>query len=271
MIFTHSLTHPSCSLTAMDNDAPTPHPPPPPPIHRSGGVRVVGAVRGAGITQPAGTVSTGMLHATDWLPTLVSMASGRNWTEFIPPGEPPFALGDGLDAWDMLATGAPSPRDWLLFETHPPGASDRVHGDALQVGDWKILKYGTVMPAEEDGWFPPPGQAPTTVRYTLGCPYPPPPKPTADACRTKFCLFNVTGDPCEQHDVAGDHPDIVAALRARLAEFAATAVPQVAPDGSCDPVKVPMPGGGLAWQPCDAPGVRAGGAGARVLESAMSA
>ena len=44
-----------------------------------GGTRVNGIVRGAGVTK-GGYTSYEKIHATDWLPTLVGMASGRNWT-----------------------------------------------------------------------------------------------------------------------------------------------------------------------------------------------
>jgi hypothetical protein len=81
------------------------------------------------------------VHATDWLPSLVSMATGgQDFRKFAPAGEPPYLLGDGIDVWATLSTGAPSPRDWLLLETHP--AAHTVHGDAIIVGDWKIYRRG---------------------------------------------------------------------------------------------------------------------------------
>ena len=49
-------------------------------------------------------------------------------------------------------------------------------------------------------------------------------------------------------DVAGTHPDVVARLVARLEAYQATAVPPLAPDGSCDPIVVQG-----AWRPCDSP------------------
>jgi hypothetical protein len=36
------------------------------------------------------------------------------------------------------------------------------------------------------------------------------------------CLFNVLTDPSEYHDLAAERPDIVARLRARIAELQAT-------------------------------------------------
>jgi arylsulfatase B len=105
-----------------------------------GGTRVVGLVAGAGVVKTGYTLHE-KVHATDWLPSLVSMATGgRDFRDFAPPGEPPYLLGDGVDVWKTLSTGAPSPRDWLLLETHPDPHT--VHGDAIIVGDWKIYRRG---------------------------------------------------------------------------------------------------------------------------------
>ena len=216
-----------------------------------GGTRVVGLVAGAGITK-AGYTSLEKVHATDWLPSLVSMATGgADFRAFAPPGEPPYLLGDGVDVWATLATGVPSPRDWLLLETHPADApaKERVHGDALIVGDWKIYKRGPDFPGVENGWFPPPGQDPAVTLYTTRCGAPQPPQPSKSSCLDAYCLFNVATDPCEFFDVASDHPDMVAALVARLANFSATAVPPEAGSG-CATKQVPA-GDTYSFVPCD--------------------
>lgn len=221
-----------------------------------GGVRVDGVVAGTGIQLPAGSSLTESVHATDWLPTLVSMASGANWTTFIPPTEPPYQLGDGMDVWSSLSTGAPSPRDYILLETHPANASDgdRVHGDGLIVGQWKLLRWGPTMPQVENGWFPPPGQDPANTTYTVNCGGPPPSKVDPNACGgSSWCLFDIDADPCEYNDVSAQHPDIVDQLKARLATFQATAVPPLVPTG-CNSVPVRVyPSQALAWWPCDLP------------------
>ena len=223
-----------------------------------GGTRVNGIVRGPGLApQTVGTVSYLKVHATDWLPTLVSMASGRNWTDFIAADEPPYLLGDGLDVWDALSSGdaSRSPRDWLLLETHPRNATDRVHGDAFIKGDWKILRW-QYSPDEENTWHPPPGQDPAAVSYSLGCPPPPAPPAGNDTkqCSTDrgFCLFNVTADPCEQVDLSAQHPEVVAQLVALLGPFMDTAVPELQPLGP-QPLAVPWDDGKKVWAPSDGP------------------
>ena len=93
------------------------------------------------------------------------------------------------------------------------------------------------------------GQDPAAVTYTLKCDAagPPPGKPDLKACSADYCLFNVATDPCEYHDVAKAHPDIVASIVARLADYQATAVGAVQPEG-CVPVITDG-----AWRPCDSP------------------
>jgi len=112
------------------------------------------------------------------------------------------------------------------------------------------------MPEGENGWFPPPGQDPSRVNYTVQCGGPP---PTVDpkACSEEFCLFNITADPCEYTDLAAQHPTVVANLTAMLAEFQATAVAPVG-DSGCPPRTVPVPNwpaphGAQMWWPCDYP------------------
>ena len=217
-----------------------------------GGTRVNGIVRGAGIAT-TGYSSVAKIHATDWLPTLVRAASGRNWTDFILPTEPAYLLGDGLDVWDALSTGAESARNWVLLETHPRNATDRVHGDALIVGDMKILRWQNA-PAQEHGWWPAPGQPPASTRYFFECG----PAPTFNVSQrcsiaSGWCLFNVSRDPCEHDDLAAAFPDVVATMVERLGAFMDTAVAPETGQG-CDPIKAPLDGTAtLAWQPCDAP------------------
>jgi arylsulfatase A-like enzyme len=104
-----------------------------------GGTRVVGMVAGPGVAQ--GAVLQMPVHATDWLPTLVSMATGgADFRRWAPPGEPPYLAGDGVDVWSTIASAGKNgtvQRDWVLLEAHPKNAQNQVHGDALIMGDWK--------------------------------------------------------------------------------------------------------------------------------------
>jgi hypothetical protein len=126
----------------------------------------------------------------------------------------------------------------------------------------------------EPGWFPPPGQDANNTNYVLACGHePPPPTGTHAWCNssTEFCLFDVGGaDPCEHHDLAAQHPEIVQRLVKRLAAYQATVQEQICgratgldPKGKtgyasnlcgCWPEKVADGGlsaGGYSWAPCD--------------------
>ena len=222
-----------------------------------GGTRVVGMVRGPGVA--AGAVSTAPVHVTDWLPSLVSMATGgEDFRKFAPPGEPPYEAGDGLDVWASIASGgkAASARDWLLLEMHN-NATYLTHGDGLIVGDMKLLQVGPECPSMENGWIAAPGEDVKSTPYFVHCPGPKSGiAPNPNACMfPKACLFNISADPCEYNDIAADHPEIVATLKSRLATF--NAVPPENGQG-CMPNIVQVPcsdGSGTCpvYQPCDAP------------------
>ncbi len=226
-----------------------------------GGTRVLGAVKGPGV--PAGATLHRPVHATDWLPSLVSMATGgKDFKQFAPPGEPIYEDGDGLDVWATIASAgaAPVQRDWVLLETHS-NASYLTHGDGIIVNDMKLLEVGPTAPSVEDGWFPPDGQNANATPYTLGCDWHDTGKPLAGyapkkpVCTyPKACLFNITADPCEYTDLSAVFPDVVQQLRARLAGY--RSVPPLVGEG-CAPtiITIPAKGGGeaYAFQPCDAP------------------
>ena len=79
------------------------HAPPAPPSTRT-------VISGKGINVPAGgAVTYEKHHASDWLPTLVSMAAGEDWKKHIPKDEPPYLLGDGVNNWPMLSSGGKTP------------------------------------------------------------------------------------------------------------------------------------------------------------------
>ena len=146
-------------------------------------------------------MSHGLVYCADWLPTLVGLAlhpdqtatagagvtAGKRprdaWRRLIPAGEPQFYpdLGDGVDLWSLLSgDNETSRRAEMLVETHAAEDKGKGLGDALTVstvnGSWKIVRQNyklNTMWALEQGWFPPPGQDPSTTRYALACGAPP--------------------------------------------------------------------------------------------------
>ncbi|KAM8849769.1 arylsulfatase I-like [Spinachia spinachia] len=104
---------------------------------------------------------------------------------------------------------------------------------AIRVGDWKLL---TGDPGHGD-WVPPqvlptlPGRWWNLERSVS----PPPEAPPLQ----NVWLFNITADPCERRDLAGQRPDVVRRLMARLAHYNQSAVPVYFPpdDPRADPAR----------------------------------
>ena len=111
------------------------------------------------------------------------MAAGEDWHQLIPAGEPSYDIADGVNVWPMLAHGAASPRHELVLEAHAD--ESLVHGNAFIQGDWKILRFGSVIRNDENGWFPPPGQDANRTPYTLAC-GPPPARVDLEECTREY-------------------------------------------------------------------------------------
>ena len=89
-----------------------------------------GGVRGAAfvhspLLEAKGRVSLDLMHVTDWLPTLYTLAGGS---------ASKLRNVDGYNVWDTLSSGKSSPRQELLHNVHPSGGEA-----AMRYGQWKIL------------------------------------------------------------------------------------------------------------------------------------
>ena len=93
-----------------------------------GGTRVVSLANWAGHIQ-AGTVAE-MIHAVDMYPTLAGLA-GASTTKCKPL--------DGLNVWDTISAGKPSPRTEVIYNVEPFRAG-------IRQGDWKLI-WRTPLPA----------------------------------------------------------------------------------------------------------------------------
>jgi hypothetical protein len=202
-----------------------------------GGVRGVGLIHGMGLGGMHGVVSNEMHHVNDWLPTLLTAATAlktgnpdARHTIKLGYTEPPLLMGDGIDNWKMLATAhlgpgaAKSARTEMIHVTQASGSV--LEAEALRVGHLKLVWHpaGTDCSRSHPGWYPPPGKKPTYATFTVKCP-PPPPVSEMDACtQAKPCLFNISADPCEHKNLATALPAQLTQLKARLAQYRATAI-----------------------------------------------
>lgn len=134
-----------------------------------GGVRVAAFANWPG--QIKAQEVTGLIHVTDILPTLTTLAGGS--TEKCKPL-------DGMNVWDVIAGNKPSPRKEILLGVEPFRA-------AIRQGDYKLILRPLLPPSVD--------------------------------------LYNLANDPSEARNIAADHPDKVAELRARLETASKEAAP----------------------------------------------
>ena len=125
------------------------------------------------------------LHMVDWFPTFVKLAGGSL--------RQPLAL-DGRDAWPTIAEGARSPHEEIVLNVAP-------NTSALRRGEWKLIVHSDARA----------GEAETEAETAVAAP--------------GVELFHMGRDSFEKTNVAAQHPEIVAALRARLDALAKEALP----------------------------------------------
>lgn len=110
-----------------------------------GGVRGAALIWSPLITPAARGVSNQMMHIQDWLPTILRAAGDPD------PGRTAGNI-DGMDMWDVIRLGLPSPRQEILHNI------DDIYGnEGVRVGPWKLL-HGTTYKGQWDGWYGPSGR-----------------------------------------------------------------------------------------------------------------
>lgn len=93
-----------------------------------GGTRVCALANWPGHIKP-GTTVDGMIHVVDFYPTLAGLA-GASTAKCKPL--------DGIDVWQTISAGAPSPRTEVIYNVEPFRAG-------IREGDWKLI-WRTPLP-----------------------------------------------------------------------------------------------------------------------------
>ena len=157
-----------------------------------GGINVVGMLKWPAVLGGrAGAVYDGLLHAVDLYATLATLGGAS--ADDTGVGRVPV---DGIDVWQALLTGAPSPRQELLL-----GMGFENTGSLRRADGMKLL-VGHQRPAAWVGPRYPNASTPSTVW------------PPAKVC-TPGCLYNLTADPREDTDLAAAQPELLQAMLAR--------------------------------------------------------
>ena len=164
-----------------------------------------------------------LLHATDWLPTIVEGIAGleldRNKWKL-----------DGYNVWPAITQDIQTPRKELLINLDPPTRGFRGQA-AMRVGDWKLItglpNCSIQVPRRKNNTCPD-GWVHLNGSIDHG-PYTP----------SFIWLFNIKEDPNERNNVADQHPDIVKQLKERIEYYNSTHIKQLDPahDPKSDPAK----------------------------------
>ena len=189
-----------------------------------GGLKGVGFVHSP-LIEHRGTVNSGLIHISDWFPTILELAGGNTTGLNL----------DGFDVWKTIINGEPSPRQEIILNINPQAEKrgfrlnisnfdNRVQA-AIRVGNWKLI---TGMPSYSDkssSWIAAPEDTDIHSIYET------------DPKLKNIWLFDISSDPLEKTDLFESHQDIAVDLLNKLAEYQATAVPVRYPknDLRCNP------------------------------------
>ena len=162
-----------------------------------GGIRVPAIFHWPG-TIPAGRVSADMVSIMDLFPTFVGFAGGK-----IAVDRPV----DGVDISRFLRGTTPSPREEFFYFSS-------ANLQAVREGPWKLR----IAPPEGG----PNGQSAARGGGAAAAGVPASVAPAAapqQRVEPVVELFNLDTDPSERFNVAAEHPDLVARLRAKMDTF----------------------------------------------------
>ena len=183
-----------------------------------GGVRGVAFMWGASLTSYD---NEQLIHATDWLPTIVEGIAGLQLDKNTK------VTLDGYNIWPTIIANSRTPSREILINLDP-ASPDYVAQAAIRIGNWKLItgRPNCSLVIEHpffpctDGWI-----------HINGTIEPPPHTPS------HTWLFNIQTDPNERNNVADQYPWIVQFLKSRIEYYNATHIEQFDPplDNNSDP------------------------------------
>ncbi|XP_070566389.1 arylsulfatase B-like [Ptychodera flava] len=193
------------------------------PYRGNKGTFFEGGIKGAGLISGKGIEKTGyrnyeLYHVTDIFPTLVeSVAKGTVDSNDL----------DGMNVWESLSTGSPSPRDEFLIVVDEDITND-TEVAALRYGDWKLIEGYPAFIKDPSwalfDWYKPPYHGMDVIEG-----------PPLSGLTTY--LFNLRDDPFEEHNLADNNPEMVDFLHNKLDEYREASIPPFWPPilQGCDP------------------------------------
>ncbi|XP_070557098.1 arylsulfatase B-like [Ptychodera flava] len=193
-----------------------------------GGTRGVAFVRG-NLVEKTGYVNNEMIHAVDWFPSLLELVGGKRDPDM-----------DGMNVWNTLARGDPSPRKEFVYNIDEVDPA----GEALRMGDYKLILGHAGKP---DGWVPPPSVDGLWHEIVLMNDH----EEETDYCyappTNATYLFNIKDDPTEHFNLADKMPEKVKEMTARLEELKKKLVPAI--QVPAEPQKADPRRFGGVWSP----------------------
>ena len=100
-------------------------------LNFTGGVRAAGFIFSPLLKESR--VSNDLMHATDWLPTLMHIIGEKKQLR--------NKRLDGFNMWNTFQRSEPSPRTEVLINIDPLVYKNA----ALRIGDWKIVNQSTLF------------------------------------------------------------------------------------------------------------------------------
>ncbi|XP_070562992.1 arylsulfatase J-like [Ptychodera flava] len=180
-----------------------------------GGSRVPGFVCSSALKK-TGYVNNELIHITDFHTTILKLAGAEAEGDL-----------DGLDVWDTISEGKPSPRTEMVYnidDVEPTGSAIRVGDYKLIIGNPEIFHPRRSLTLS-DGWHKPVLDGPqpkhTPVRFgELG---------KLPDFQNVTLLYNLKDDPIEKLNIAEKYPGKVAELKKKLKEYEKKMRPAINP------------------------------------------